>query len=94
MNKTQLIAEVAEKAGITKVQAANVVEAVFESISGAMAKNDKVQLIGFGTFAAKYHKAKVSKNPRTGEAINVPATYRPAFAAGKALKDQVAKIKA
>lgn len=94
MNKTQLVAQVAEKAGITKVQAANVVDAVFASITEAMAKNDKVQLIGFGTFAAKYHNAKVSRNPQTGAEIKVPATYRPSFSAGKSLKDEVAKIKA
>lgn len=94
MNKTQLVAKVAEKAGITKVQAANVVDAVFDSITEAMAKNDKVQLIGFGTFAAKHHKAKVSRNPRTGAEIKVAATYRPSFSAGKSLKEEVAKIKA
>ena len=54
---------------------------------------DKIQLVGFGTFSVKYRAAKESKNPRTGEKIKVPATYRPAFAAGKSLKETVANYK-
>ncbi len=93
MNKTELTAKVAEKTGLTKEQSANAVNAVFASMTDALAAGDKIQLVGFGTFAVKYRKEKVSKNPRTGESINVPATYRPAFSAGKSLKDTVAQYK-
>ena len=93
MNKTELTSAVAAKAGLTKEQAANAVNAVFASMTDALAQGDKVQIIGFGTFAAKYRAAKESKNPRTGEKIKVPATYRPAFSAGSALKEVVAKYK-
>ncbi len=93
MNKTELTAKVAQKTGLTKEQSANAVNAVFAAMTDALASGDKVQLVGFGTFAAKFRAAKESKNPRTGEKINVPATYRPAFSAGKALKDIVAKYK-
>ena len=93
MNKTELVAAVAAKAGLTKEQAANAVNAVFGSMSEALTKGDKIQLVGFGTFAVKYRKEKQSKNPQTGAKITVPATYRPSFAAGKALKEVVAKYK-
>ena len=91
MNKTELVAAVAEKANLTKEQAANAVNAVFGSISDALVEGEKVQLVGFGSFQVKERKAKQAKNPRTGEKITVPATKRPAFAAGKGLKDAVAK---
>lgn len=93
MNKTELTAKVAEKAGLTKEQAANAVNAVLASMTDALAAGDKIQLVGFGTFSVKFRAAKESKNPRTGEKIKVPATYRPAFAAGKSLKEIVAKYK-
>ena len=93
MNKTELTAKVAEKTGLTKEQSANAVNAVFGALTDALASGDKIQLVGFGTFAVKYRAAKQSKNPRTGEKINVPATYRPAFSAGKSLKEIVAKYK-
>lgn len=93
MNKTELTAKVAEKAGLTKVQSAKAVDAVIEALTEALAKGDKTQLVGFGTFSVKYRAAKESKNPRTGEKIKVPATYRPAFSAGKGLKEIVAKYK-
>lgn len=93
MNKTELTSAVAAKAGLTKEQAANAVNAVFGAMTDALANGDKIQLVGFGTFSVKYRAAKESKNPRTGEKIKVPATYRPAFAAGKSLKEIVAKYK-
>ena len=93
MNKTELTAKVAEKTGLTKEQSANAVNAVFASMTDALAQGDKIQLVGFGTFAVKYRAEKESKNPRTGEKIKVPATYRPAFSAGKSLKETVAKYK-
>ena len=93
MNKKELTSAVAAKAGLTKEQAANAVNAVFGAMTDALAKGDKIQLVGFGTFSVKYRAAKESKNPRTGEKIKVPATYRPAFSAGKSLKEIVAKYK-
>ena len=93
MNKTDLTVKVAEKAGLTKEQAANAVNAVLSSMTDALAAGDKIQLVGFGTFAVKYRAEKESKNPRTGEKIKVPATYRPSFAAGKSLKEIVANYK-
>ena len=93
MNKTELTAKVAEKTGLTKEQSANAVNAVFASMTDALAQGDKIQLVGFGTFAVKYRAEKESKNPRTGEKIKVPATYRPAFSEGKSLKETVAKYK-
>ena len=93
MNKTELVAAVATKAGLTKEQAGNAVNAVFGSITETLKKGGKLQLVGFGTFSVKYRAAKVSKNPRTQEKIKVPACYKPAFAAGKGLKDAVATYK-
>ena len=93
MNKTELTAKVAEKTGLTKEQSDNADNAVFGALTDALAAADKIQLVGFGTFAVKYRAAKQSKNPRTGEKITVPATYRPAFSAGKSLKEIVAKYK-
>ncbi len=93
MNKTELVAAVAAKAGLTKEQAANAVSAVFGTMSETLTKGDKIQLVGFGTFAVKYRKEKQSKNPQTGEKITVPATYRPSFTAGKTLKEAVAAYK-
>lgn len=93
MNKTQLISEVAERTGLTKTQAASAVDAVFSTLTDTLGKGEKVQLIGFGTFAAKFRKEKMSRNPRTNEKTLVPATYRPTFSAGKNLKEIVANFK-
>lgn len=93
MNKTQLVAEVAKKTNLSKEQAANAVNAVFETMTEALTTGEKIQLIGFGNFETKLRKEKVAKNPRTGESITVPASYRPAFTAGKSLKDAVAEYK-
>lgn len=89
MNKTELIAAVAEKTGESKVKTAAAVEAVFEAISDAMQKKEKVQLIGFGTFQTSERKARTGKNPRTGEAVKIAACTVPAFKAGKGLKEKV-----
>lgn len=93
MNKTELTNAVAAKTGLKKEQAANAVNAVLDAMTEALAAGEKIQLVGFGTFAVKYRAAKESKNPRTGEKITVPATYRPAFSAGRSLKEVVAKYK-
>ena len=91
MNKTEMIAKVAKDAGITKDQASKAVNAVFDSIKGALAKGDKVQLIGFGTFGVKECAAREVRIPATGEKKMAPATKRPKFTAGQGLKDAVAK---
>jgi DNA-binding protein HU-beta len=86
--KADLVAKVAE-IGITKKQAAQVVDGVFGSIKDALAKGDKVSLIGFGTFSVKERAAREGRNPRTGRKISIPKKKVPAFKAGKALKDAV-----
>ena len=91
MNKTELIAAVAEQASITKKDAEKALSAVISSITNAMAEGDKVQLVGFGTFEVRARDARKGKNPRTGEVINIPASKVPAFKAGKALKEIVNK---
>ena len=91
MNKTELIAAVAEKTGLTKKDAERVVNATFEAITASLAKGDKVAVSGFGNFEVKAREARVGRNPRTKETIQIPATKLPAFKAAKALKDAVAK---
>lgn len=91
MNKTELVAEVSEKAGLTKKDAEAAVKAVVESVTEALVKGDKVQLVGFGTFEVREHAPRVGRNPRTGGTMNIPASKAPAFKAGQALKDAVNK---
>lgn len=91
MNKTELVASVAEKAGITKKDAEKVINAVFNSIEEALANNDKVQIIGFGTFEVKTREERKGRNPQTGKEITIPASKSPVFKAGKGLKDVVNK---
>ncbi len=91
MNKTELINSVAEKANIDKKAATAAVSAVFDSITDALVAGDKVQLIGFGTFETRDVAARTGLNPKTKEAIEIAACKRPAFSAGKALKDAVNK---
>ena len=91
MNKTELIAAVAEKTGLTKKDAERVVSATFETIACSLTKGDKVAISGFGNFEVKTREARVGRNPRTKETIQIPATKQPAFKAAKALKDAVAE---
>ncbi|HHU31667.1 MAG: HU family DNA-binding protein [Zhaonellaceae bacterium] len=91
MNKTELVSSVAEKAEITKKEAEKVVGAIFSSIEEALAKGDKVQLVGFGTFEVRERAARTGRNPKTGEEITIAAAKVPAFKPGKALKDAVNK---
>lgn len=91
MNKVQLVASVAEKANLSKKDADKAVAAVIDSIVEAVANNEKVQLIGFGTFELRTRNARTGLNPRTKETITIPASKQPAFKAGKAFKDAVAK---
>ncbi|MDT0697812.1 MULTISPECIES: HU family DNA-binding protein [Staphylococcus] len=89
MNKTDLINAVAEQADLTKKEAGQAVDAVFESIQKSLAKGDKVQLIGFGNFEVRERAARKGRNPQTGKEIDIPASKVPSFKAGKALKDAV-----
>ncbi len=89
MNKQELVSSVAEKAGLTKKDAEKAVTAVFASIEEALAKGDKVQLVGFGTFEVRERAARKGRNPQTGAVIEIAAAKVPAFKAGKALKDSV-----
>lgn len=90
LNKMDLVSSVAEKTDLTKKEAEKVVTEVFATIEEALAGGDRVQLVGFGTFEVKERAARVGRNPRTGEQIEIAATKVPVFKAGKALKDAVA----
>lgn len=87
MNKTELIGAMAEKAGITKKDCTAAVDAFIDCVADAMKKGEKISLIGFGTFEAKDRPARVGRNPKTNEPVEIPAAKVPAFKAGKALKD-------
>ena len=89
MNKNDLVAHVADNAGLSKGDAAKAVDAVFEGITGALKKGDEVRLVGFGSFAVAKRAETEGRNPRTGEKIRVPASNQPKFKAGKALKEAV-----
>ncbi|OYX92570.1 MAG: DNA-binding protein HU [Novosphingobium sp. 35-62-5] len=89
MNKNDLIGAVADVSGLSKSDAIKAVEAVFESISGALAKGDEVRLVGFGTFSVAKRKASTGRNPRTGEPMSIKASSQLKFKAGKGLKDAV-----
>ena len=91
MNKTELIAAVAEKTGMTKKDAERVINATVDTITEALVKGEKVSMSGFGIFEVKAREARVGRNPRTKETIQIPATRLPVFKASKALKDVVAK---
>jgi DNA-binding protein HU-beta len=87
VNKNDLVDAVAERTGLAKSDAARAVEAVLGSVTESLQKGDQVALSGFGTFVVKARAARTGRNPRTGEAIAIPASRVPAFKAGKALKD-------
>ena len=92
MNKTELIAEIAKKAGLSKKDAEAALKATTETIAATIAKKGgKVQLVGFGTFESKKRPAREARNPQTGKVMKVAAKTVPVFKAGKALKDKVAK---
>ena len=91
MNKTELVAAIAEKAGLTKKDAEKALTAATEAVAEALVNGDKVQVIGFGTFEVKKREARVGRNTRTKQEIKIPASKTPVFKAGKALKDKVAK---
>ena len=87
MNRVELVAAVAKSADLSKKDADAAVKAVFDTIADALAENDKVQLIGFGTFDVAERAAREGRNPRTGATMNIEASKAPRFKAGKALKD-------
>ena len=91
MNKAELVAAVAEKTALSKKDSEKAVNAAFEAITEALVSGEKVQLVGFGSFETKERNARIGRNPRTKEEIEIPASRVPAFKAGKALKDAVAK---
>ena len=91
MNKTDLIATVAEVAALSKKDAEKAVNATFDAITAALEAGEKVSLVGFGAFDVKERAARMGRNPRTKEEVEIPATRVPLFKAGKALKDTVAK---
>ncbi len=91
MNKTDLIATVAEVAELSKKDAEKAVNATFDAITAALEAGEKVSLVGFGAFDVKERAARMGRNPRTKEEVEIPATRVPLFKAGKALKDTVAK---
>ena len=89
MNKTELVSVVSEKTEFSKKESAQIVDALFASIEEALAKGEKVQLIGFGTFEVRERADRKGRNPQTGAEIEIPASKVPAFKPGKALKDAV-----
>ena len=91
MNKTELIAVVSEKAGMTKKDAERVVNATLDTITATLAEGGRVQLSGFGIFEVKEREARMGRNPRTNEPMEIAATRSPVFKASAALKDTVSK---
>jgi len=88
-NKNDLIGMVADKAGLTKAQAGDAVDAVFDAITSSLKKGEEVRLVGFGTFAVSKRKASVGRNPATGAEIKIPASNQAKFKPGKGLKDAI-----
>lgn len=89
MNKAELIANVAESAGLSKKDAEKAINAFVANVEGALKKGDKVQLVGFGTFEVRARAARKGRNPQTNKEITIPASKVPAFKVGKALKDAI-----
>ena len=91
MNKAELVATVAEKAGLSKKDSEKAINAAFDAITGALVAGEKVQLVGFGAFEVKERGARIGRNPQTKAEITIPASRVATFKVGKALKDAVAK---
>jgi DNA-binding protein HU-beta len=89
MNKVELVASMAEKAELTKVDAEKALKAFIDVVTAEMKNGGKVQLVGFGTFEVAERAARTGRNPQTGETIEIKASKSPKFKAGKALKDTV-----
>ncbi|MBD3880762.1 HU family DNA-binding protein [Phormidium tenue FACHB-886] len=91
MNKGELVDKIAEKADVTKKQADALLTAILDSIMEAVSSDEKVTLVGFGSFESRKRQAKEGRNPRTGETMTIPETTVPVFSAGKLFKDKVAE---
>ncbi|MBQ2895313.1 MAG: HU family DNA-binding protein [Oscillospiraceae bacterium] len=91
MNKAELIADVAEKTGLSKKDSELAVNATFDAITASLQAGEKVQLVGFGAFDVKERGVRIGRNPKTKEEIEIPASRVPQFKAGKVLKEAVAK---
>ncbi len=89
MNKTELIGKVAEKAGMTKKDTEKIVNTFIDVVQGTLGKGDTVAILGFGTFLSRERPAREGRNPRTGEAIQIPASRVPVFRPGRGLKGSV-----
>ncbi|MDE2148895.1 MAG: HU family DNA-binding protein [Gammaproteobacteria bacterium] len=89
MNKAELIAAVADKTDLSKADAGRAMDGLIEVIAKALKKNDKVSIVGFGTFAVRKRAARQGRNPKTGAPLKIAASKTPAFKAGKALKDAI-----
>ena len=89
MNRTELVAAIAEKSGLTKKDAESTLTATIEAITSALKDGDKVQLVGFGTFETRKRAERKGRNPQTGAEITISAATTPVFKTGKALKDAV-----
>jgi DNA-binding protein HU-beta len=89
MNKQELITSIAKESGLTKKDSAAAVDAFTSVVTASLASGEPVRLLGFGTFDVKDRPARVGKNPKTGETINIPASKAPAFKAGKEFKDKL-----
>ena len=87
MNKTELVAAIAEKTELSKVDSEKALKAFIETVTETLKKGDKVQLVGFGTFEVSERKARTGHNPRTGKTLKIKASKAPKFKAGKAFKD-------
>jgi integration host factor subunit beta len=93
MNKSDLVDKLVEKANVPKKRAEDVVNLVFDEMTAALAKDERIEIRGFGSFVSKHHRARTGRNPRTGEAIPVPAKRLPFFKVGKELKERVDRVK-
>ena len=89
MNKTELVASIAEKSGIAKKDAEKAVSAFIDTVATELKKGEKIQLVGFGTFEVRERAAREGINPQTGKKIQIAASKNPVFKAGKALKDSI-----
>ena len=93
MNKTELVAAIADKAELTKKDSEKALKALIDVVTEELKNGEKIQLVGFGTFEVSERAARTGKNPQTGKAIKIPASKAPKFKAGKALKDTVNSTK-
>lgn len=89
MNKSELVADIADRAGLSRADAGRALEATIAAIAGSLKNSEPVSIVGFGTFTVKQRGERSGRNPRTGETIRIPASTAPSFKAGKALKDAV-----